>query len=336
MAVNKNALVRYKVLDRCFRNLGKRYFIEDLMEECSAILSEISPLPNSISRRQIFEDMTFMESKAGWSIELERRREGRRVYYRYSDPSFSIDKMPLNELEINELESASLILSQFRGMPQFEWLNELLPKLGQEMAAKDAAPAIIGFDNNPYLKGIEHLEALSNAVLYKSVLKIDYQPYEDDVPFEVEIHPYFLKQYNNRWFLFGYNPANRRYNWNLAMDRIVKIREIGGKYHKNTEIDWEQYFDDIIGVTRPEHGIVEEVVLRFYGRTSRYIEAKPLHGSQRSKWLNDLTLEVKLKVMLNYELEREILSYANNVKVITPAKLADNIRSRLSEALNNY
>ena len=96
-----------------------------------------------------------MESKEGWGIELARTRDGKRVFYRYINTDFSINNMPLNEVEINQLQSAADILSQFKGMPQFEWVNELVPKLKQGMAAKEAAATIIEFDNNQYLKGIE-------------------------------------------------------------------------------------------------------------------------------------------------------------------------------------
>ena len=116
MATNKNALIRYKVLDNCFRNPGKRYFIDDLIEECEKVLLEIDPDSNGISRRQILDDISFMESKDGWKIELTRSRVGRKVFYRYSDPAFSINNMPLNEVEINQLQSAADILSQFKGL----------------------------------------------------------------------------------------------------------------------------------------------------------------------------------------------------------------------------
>lgn len=336
MATNKNALIRYKVLDNCFRNPGKRYFIDDLIEECEKVLLEIDPESNGISRRQILDDISFMESKEGWKIDLTRNREGRKVFYRYSDPAFSINNMPLNEVEINQLQSAADILSQFKGMPQFEWVNELVPKLKQGMAIKEAGETIIEFDNNQYLKGIEHLGALHNAIFYKKVLSINYKPFENDDPFEIVIHPYFLKQYNNRWFLFGYNPEKEKPDWNLAIDRIVSIREIKEKYHRNTEIDWKDYFEDIIGVTKPEDAKIESIVLHFTGRTGNYMETKPLHGSQKSKWLNKHTLEVHLQLIVNYELERLILSYADSVSVIQPISLANVIKSRLNEALKHY
>ena len=336
MASNKNALIRYKVLDNCFRNPGKRYFIDDLIEECENVLLEIDSESNGISRRQIFEDISFMERKEGWSIELDKLRDGKKVYYRYADMSFSINNMPLNEVEINQLKAAVDILSQFKGMPQFEWVNELVPKLKQGIPSDELAITIMEFDSNQYLKGIEHLGPLHNAIYYKKVLTISYQPFENDTPFDVVIHPYFLKQYNNRWFLFGYNPKKEKFDWNLAIDRIGSIRETKGKYQKNNKIDWQEYFEDIIGVTKPVDSETEKVVLHFKGRTGNYMETKPLHGSQKSKWIDDNTLEVTLDIIINYELESLILSYAESVEVKKPKSLTVIVKNKLKAALTKY
>ncbi len=336
MATNKNAFIRYKILDNCFRNSGRRYFIEDLIEACDRTLLEIDPKSKGISRRQLFDDIAFMESGEGWSIELERLRDGKKVYYRYVDMNFSINSMPLNEVEINQLKAALDILSQFKGMPQFEWVNELVPKLQQGIISDEASATIIEFDSNQYLKGIEHLGPLHNAIFYKKVLTISYQPFENATPFDVVIHPYFLKQYNNRWFLFGYNPEKEKYDWNLALDRIISFKETKVKYHKNNKIDWKEYFEDIIGVTKPIDTEPEKVVLHFKGRTGNYIETKPLHGSQKPKWIDDNTFEITLDIIINYELERLILSYADSVYVIKPLSLADRIKKRLEEALKEY
>ena len=151
------------------------------------------------------------------------------------------------------------------------------------MSSKEAAVTIIEFDNNQYLKGIKHLRRLHNAIFYKKVLEIGYQPYENETPYSLIIHPYFLKQYNNRWFLFGYNPEKEKYNRNMAIDRIVNIKEIKEKYHKNTQINWQEYFDDIIGVTKLDNTNTEATILHFLGKTGGYMESKPLHGSQKSK-----------------------------------------------------
>jgi len=336
MANTKNALIRYKVLDNCFRNTGKRYFIEDLINACEHTLLEIEPNSNGISLRQIRDDIAFMKSKEGWEIELGNFKDGKKMYYRYVDTSFSINNMPLNDLEINQLQSALDILSQFKGMPQFEWIHELIPKLKQGINSDEKRNLIIDFDNNKYLKGIDNLGTLFNAIYYKKVLSVSYKPFENSSSSEIIIHPYFLKQYNNRWFLFGYNPEFEKYDWNLAIDRIESIKELKGKYQKNNLIDWEDYFDDIIGVTKPLDKEVEQVVLCFFGKTAKYIESKPLHGSQKPRWIDENTLEVRLEVIINYELERLILSFAESVSVIKPLSLADEIKKRLKKAIKQY
>jgi len=334
MATNKNAQIRYHILDNCFRNSGRKYFLEDLINACNRKLTEIDPESKGISRRQIFEDIHFMESSEGWEIELEAGKEGKRRYYRYTDSSFSIDNMPLNESDINRLQTTLQTLSQFKGMPQFEWMYELLPKLKQGNS-NDYIPPIMEFEENQDLKGREYIGTLYDAILYKKVLKINYLPsFKSEV--QLIIHPYYLKQYNSRWFLFGYNPQTGRYNENLALDRIKKINEIHEPYIPNAEIDWSEYFDDIIGVAKPENTTPEKITLHFYGKTAHYIESKPIHPYQKHRWLDAETLEVNLELIVNYELERFILSYADSVKVVQPQSLIEKIKERMKNGFNQY
>jgi len=335
MAITKNALIRYKVLDSCFRNSGKRYFIEDLIAECDKVLLEIQEESSGISKRQLFKDIRFMESKEGWNIDLERLKDGKRVYYRYADTSFSINNMPLNEVEIVQLQSAITILSQFEGMPQFEWVSELIPKIQKGLVARSVGNKIMSFDSNQYLKGIEFLGDLFNAIYYQKTLSVQYAPFECEEPLELFFHPYYLKQYNNRWFVLGYNPAVDRFDWNLALDRIISFKEVKESYRPNVT-DWNNYYEDMIGVTKPVGAEPETVVLHFKGKMGNYVKTKPLHGSQKSKWLDDNTLEVSLSVIVNYELQGLILSYAESVSVIQPITLVESISKRLQLALSNY
>jgi predicted DNA-binding transcriptional regulator YafY len=332
MATNKNALIRYKILDKCFRNPGKRYFIEDLIEECETVLLDINTKSNGISRRQIFEDISFMESEEGWNIELLKIRDGKRVYYRYQDISYSINNMPLNESDLNYLNEAISIFSQFKGLPQFDWVSDLKKKVKSVQKSNDEQIAFIEFDNNEYLKGIEFLSTLYDAILYKKVLTIKYKPFENEKPETLIIHPYYLKQYNNRWFLFGYNPQYKKSDWNLALDRIVSIKEKKEKYFQNDQINWKEYFDEIIGVTKPDNSTTEQITLHFLGKTGHYIQTKPIHESQKSKWIEKDIFQVKLEVICNYEFERMLLSYADQVKIIEPSSLKQRIKKRLKNA----
>lgn len=334
MAVTKYPLIRYKVLDSCFRSTRKKYYIEDLLDKCNQALEEVTGEPDSIKLRQLRDDIAFMRSPEGWNIELAELYDGKKRIYRYQDPSFSIMHLPLSAAIMEEFKSSVEVLSQFEGMPQFDWLQESLAKMNMEVNRHESP--IISFDSNPYLKGAEHLAALYHAIKNKTVLNITYQDFMATEPYPVTLHPYHLKQYNNRWFLFGLNEINQIPTWNLAIDRIVNVTESSATYIDNTTIDWNDYFEDIIGVTKPPDCEPTDITLHFYGITGKYVENKPIHGSQKSRWLDTDTMEVRLCIIPNYELERLILSYGESVKVVGPEKLRNFILKRMHMVINSY
>ena len=113
MPTNKNAAIRYQTLDKCFRDRRHRYYLEDLIDKCEEALYYYNGV-GGVSRRQVFEDIKFMESETGWSIPLERHQDGRRVYYRYSDPDFTINAQPLTDEEANQLRTVIVTLDRIQ------------------------------------------------------------------------------------------------------------------------------------------------------------------------------------------------------------------------------
>jgi predicted DNA-binding transcriptional regulator YafY len=152
--------------------------------------------------------------------------------------------------------------------------------------------------------------------------------------YEITFHPYYLKQYNNRWFAFGLNSDNQVPIWNLALDRIESLSEISREY-KQSETDWEEYFFDLVGVTRPEGVNLQEIVLMFTPEVAPYVITKPVHPSQKST-NGPNGLEVKIKVIPNIELEGLILSFGEQVRVISPQDFKERIFQRLRSAGRLY
>ncbi|WP_340111003.1 helix-turn-helix transcriptional regulator [Maribellus mangrovi] len=335
MSITKNPYIRYQTLDRCFRNPGRNYFIEDLLEECNRAIREVDPDAEGIKKRQLFDDIRFLESEQGGSIPLERHRFGKRIYYRYSDLNFSIKNQPLNQLEGEHLKSAILVLSRIKGLPQFSWINELIPKLESVLKFEAGAEKIMSFESNVYIKGIENLGLLFNAILYKKVLSISYKPFKFTDSILFQFHPYYLKQYNNRWFIYGLNSELKKI-YNLALDRIESISEISQKYIENTSVDFEEYFEDVIGVTVPEDKTSEIIKLWFSPETAPYVLTKPLHGSQRKIRNDESGLEISIDVIPNHELEQLVLSFGKDCKVLSPKTFVDRIKNVLNKSLANY
>ena len=335
MATNKHAQIRYKVLDSCFRNTGRNYSFEDLMDSCNNALAEIDPKSGGISVRTLRDDIAFIESDAGWSADIERVKAGKKSYYRYRDPNFSINNQPLNQTELTQINSALEIISRFNGMPQFAWVNEIVTKINNGFEIQDDSSSIISFDSNQYLKGIEHLGDLFNAINSSKAIKMVYRPFKSDHDIDLVLHPYYLKQYNNRWFLFGLNDKYKSIS-NMALDRIVSFETITLKYIKNKSINFNEYFEDIIGVTMPDKGKLVKIELLFTNEEAPYVLTKPIHGSQKKKKHDENGLIVSIEVIPNIEFEKLILSFGDKVKVVSPKKISDLFKSKYISASKLY
>ena len=335
MPTNKHATIRYHALDQCFANFGRKYFIDDLIEACNNALYEFNGLSDGIKRRQIFDDIKFMESEQGWAIRLERHAERKRVYYRYSDKNYSIKKQAINESEANQLKETLSILHRFKGMPQFEWIDEIMVRLESSFNLnKTTNASIVGFEQNLYLKGLDFFGELFNAILYKKSLNIHYQSFNRVEPIMMEIHPYYLKQHNSRWFLIGLNPKYQKLS-NIALDRILHFVEINTPYISNENIDFEEYFEDAIGVSVDGREI-ERIILKIARQTWPYIETKPIHGSQKVLERNENDVMIELHLKINFELETLILSRGEAIEVISPEYLRNRIKERVNILQQKY
>lgn len=326
MAQNKNAQLRYKALDQCFSNFYKKFFIDDLIAFCSKILSEHYAIETSVSRRQIFDDIDFMKSEAGFEAPIESYKEGRKVYYRYADADFSILKKPLNPNELNTLNEALETLSRMNSLPGFDWVNSLQTKLKSHLEIKGNKKQIISFEENEFLKGLEFLNILYQYISQNQCVEIHYKSFKSEKETAIVLSPYYLKQYNNRWFLLGWNHDFQKIQ-NLALDRMIGIEVSNDQFIENS-INFIDYFEDIIGVTNNENAKVHKIKIELSENIIPYIISKPIHGSQKFSG-NILTLELKL----NYELESLILSYGENFKVLEPESLVEKLKSRIN-ALN--
>ena len=336
MAINKNAFVRYQILDKCFRNTSKRYSSKELLLAINEVLLDVDPDSNGIQKRQLYKDIEFMQSSEGFCIELDDNfKVGKFRYFRYLDPNFSISNSPINTQEAEQMKSALMVLSRFKGLPQFEWVQELIPKLETSFGFKSSNQEIIAFEQNQYLKGIEYLSILFDAIHSKTALKITYKSFKAEVSEEYIVHPYYLKQYNLRWFLFG---MNAKYNTisNLALDRIEGIETTTQVSFIETEINFTEYFEDIIGVTKPVDGELVEVRLFFDEILAPYILTKPIHESMKVKERLENGIVISIQVIPNFELEKMILSHGETCKVLAPESLVLKLKNRVEAMGSNY
>ena len=132
MPVNKNALLRYKTIDRCLRNKYRRWTLDDLVEACSDALYEIEGITRGVSVRTVQADIQMMRSdKLGYNAPIEVYDN---KYYRYEDSDYSISQTPM-DMETYDLVIKAVGMIRKRGEASFEDIGDLLEKIGERLNA---------------------------------------------------------------------------------------------------------------------------------------------------------------------------------------------------------
>ncbi len=337
MPVNRNALIRYRTIDTCLQNRYRKWTLQDLINECSDALYEYEGIDKGVSKRTVQSDIQMMRSdKLGYNapiVVVDRK------YYTYEDVDYSITNIPLSDQDLDTLHEVVGILDQFKGFSHFQEVTTIVKRIENKIQSfSHEAPYIIDFEKNHELKGLEHIDRLHQAILKKDVLAIRYVPFKkrfirDATP--ITFHPYLLKEYRNRWFILGLSQTNNSIMI-LALDRIHSFEiDEDNSYIKNTFFNPKTYFDNVVGVS-VHGGEVYDIIFVVNHMEAPYLITKPIHPSQEIIKKDEEGIHFKLKVLLNYELEREFVSLGEKVRVIEPRILRDRIQERLQKALKRY
>lgn len=332
MASNKHAQIRYKVLDDCFSNFRRKFYINDLLEKCNEALREIYGSDHSgIKIRTLRSDISYMRDRAGEAgVQIEVLDDGNGNYYRYSERDFSIYKHGLAEGDLAQLKETIMMLQRFNGMPNFDWMAELVVKLEDKLNLRGGSQSVVGYDENKSYTGLDWFQDLFDAIINKIVLRITYTTFTE-VSYEWIIHPYYIKEYNNRWFLFGLNEEHGVL-YNIPLDRIEEIQQVNKEYIDSKD-NIEEYLEDVIGVSvYPVEK--ENIQLKFSKHRFPYVMTKALHNSQRIVDFDNHIIEIN--VIPNNELDALVLSFGKDVEVLSPTSYREKILTIIKETYDIY
>ena len=290
---------------------------------------------SEVSMRQIRDDIKYMRDRVSYNAPIEAVPfEGKRCYYRYSDPNYTIFNNELTTEEVTKLCSTINMLGRYRGGAN-RWLEEVISNLELRFGIKTNREHVVAFEQNEQLRGLEFLSELIDSAINHQPLNLLYRTYNGKET-NIVIHPYHVKQYNNRWFLFGLEQTpNGDRIANRALDRIVKFSKANVPFVPNTSIDFSTRFDDVVGVTIPDDDVQKEtVVLKFEPDRFPYVVSKPIHHSQKVLSEEDCILQIEVRP--NKELESVIFSYFPHVEVLEPAILREQFKEKISKNLKKY
>lgn len=342
--MDKNQYERYKQIDRILRSVPDGLPLDTLLERLNGSLS----FENQIKRRQLQYDLDALKDLYGAPI--DNKRGARRI--KYEDASYSIITHEMKE----SLKSMSEQLDNIQMNPRLLWLQNLILMLQDTYFTNEMAMEAIDFGDNLEYENSSRVHEFFSYILNKQVLELNYNA-GFGKPQKRIIHPYFVRQYNNRWFLFGYceqaakekKPASGILN--LPLDRIVSVKTVPTIYREVSVQDVkdfkEDYFGDIVGVTRLDSEGPIHLVLRFDFNTGDpkqdnaarrdffYLRTKPFYPYINFPSEKEIEktghAEVSMDIIPNKELEGILLRYADTAKILGDEpfrnKMLDRIRS---------
>ena len=350
MPKNKNAMTRYQILDELLSNRYHDYSLDDLTNEVNKRLAAMDTMP--VTRRSIELDIKYLEYESPFMVEIERYsvpayNTEKQKYYskrclRYATPSYSIFKKALTSDEEYLLSEALSLLGQFDGLPDFEALDNLRKGLNITHDRQ-----IISFTKN-LLEDSSLIGRLFTSISQKQVIEITYHRFGDTIEVrKITLHPYLLKEYNHRWFLFAASVEDGKLLC-FALDRIDDVVTLSSYEYVCCPVDIDEYFDDIIGVTNYANEPVEHIIFWVSDKSKDYVKTKPIHGSQRFySGDKDSAFRMQYPSLLggaffsidckyNYELIRELCSFGSDLLVLSPKSIQDKVNERVEMMIEEY
>ena len=338
MPANKYALLRYRIIDRCLKNTGKPYpSREDLRSACEEALYGSGG--DAISLSTIDKDIWAMknEGELGYyaPISFSRTHGG----YFYEDPEYSISELSLGDDDLQALRFAVATLDQFKSVPIFSQYESAIEKLISRVNIsprpdEKGLDNYIQFERSSVAKGTEWLGELLECIKSKNVVEISYRKFQDNVLKQYLIHPYLLKEYDNRWYVIAWN-EERKVTVTFGLERIEALKKQKSKFEIQKNFNPDLFFKYSIGIT--ENTSSPEIVrVSFDAYAGRYLISQPLHPSQKIVEESPERVVLEWKILITEEVYSFILSHGNRAQVLSPEGLKGEIKNRLKQAITFY
>jgi predicted DNA-binding transcriptional regulator YafY len=191
----------------------------------------------------------------------------------------------------------------------------------------------IDFEKMPEIWGSDFLQVLINGIRNQKVLEIYYQPFYEEKPYFIRVHPYLLKEYRFRWYLIGLNDSKKELR-TYGLDRIWEIKETNLPYiRKNFKS--KDYFKNTVGIISPP-GDPPRIRVQVLKPQAHYLITQPLHPSQSIESEEEKQIVFNYRVHPTYEFKALLLGLGCDVKILEPESLRNDIIRELKDALLGY
>ena len=340
MPANKFAFLRYQIIDDCLRNTMRPYpGLEDLRRACEEKL--FSTDGERVSASTIEKDLAAMRNDPDLGYEAPIAYNRTHRGYSYTDPEYTIKQFSLSDEQREAMQFAARTLVQFKDFPIFDAFHDAIQQISDRLEiAPDLKMSqnadVVQFESAPRIGGSEWLSPLLGHIRNREVVQFEYQKFGGDAPARYELEPLLLKEHRNRWYVVGHDREKGQLR-TFGLERIVphSMAYTGRKFSPPEGFDPSAHFESSLGVTVLETE-AEDCVFRILPVLKNYLETTPIHPSQRIVEKPDGIIELHLKVQQTFELTQMILGYGDEIEVIAPKSLREQIQAKLRATLAKY
>ncbi len=215
----------------------------------------------------------------------------------------------------------------------FQRMIEAFDMFNSLNLAQDLTPFILLEKRRP--QGTENLYGLLHAIKNKLKIKFTYQKFWEEELSQRLVEPYALKEFKNRWYVLAKDSKDNNIK-SFALDRLTNLEITNQTYQYPDNYSIEQSYRYCFGIISPNGSDPQDIILSFDPFQGKYIKTLPLHETQQVLVDNDKETRIKLKLCLTHDLIMELLSFGNNMKVIEPKSLADQVKKAHKDAHEQY
>jgi predicted DNA-binding transcriptional regulator YafY len=328
MPKNKQAYIRYRIIDASIRNRQKPFpSKEELIKACEVIAS--------VSLRTIEQDLYDMQHDEELGYFAPIRYDKKQKGYFYEDPLYSISNIPLKEHDLYALEFAVALLKQFDGMGPLAQFGEAVSKIEdyvnvRSLMADTEVAEVIQLEQSTSSRGQEFLNTILEAIRERKEIRFAYKKFDSSPEKEHTLHPYVLKEYRNRWYVTGKGGSSDLIV-TFGLDRIVRLETTGNSFDAPSGFNAASYFKYSFGISVSNQLKPEEIELEFTPQQGEYVKSQPLHSTQRILTDTGEKCVIAITVIPSFELRSQLLGYGSSVKINSPDWLRHEIAAEISK-----
>ncbi|MFZ0826642.1 MAG: WYL domain-containing protein [Verrucomicrobiia bacterium] len=279
-----------------------------------------------VATKTIHRDIEFMRDRLGLPVEYDSARFG----YHYTEEVSAFPNIQITEGELFSLIIAEKALQQYRGTNFEKPLLSAIRKMEQSLPdtislnLADVEHTISFRSRAEPILNLEIFDALAKAAARRQQIELAYRKPGQPRTEPRFVDPYHLANINGEWYLFAYDHARKDIR-TFVPARVRSVKPTGKTFERPLKFSLEKRLRGSFGVHSAEGEY--EIMIRFNPRAADYVREKRWHESQRLRELKGGGVELQMKLSSLAEIERWVLSWGGDAKVLKPRELAAAVKS---------